>query len=297
MTLKRNWIPDSLILFFQDIRLSHSIFALPFAAVGFLLSGAEMPGFFKSLLLLVCMITARSFAMGANRFLDRHIDRKNPRTAGRLIPSGQLASIKGLGWTLFMGLLFVISASLLNPLSGQLSVPLLVILAFYSFMKRISFLTHWYLGLCLGLAPVAVCVSLTGTVNIAVILTAVAVTFWTAGFDILYSLQDIDFDKQEFLHSIPARTGVAKSITISPWCFGVMIASLTLAGISSDSGGYFYLGVFLVALILVAEQWIVRNATIEIDNIQINKAFFTVNGWVSVVFYCMVQIDYSYLLP
>lgn len=290
-------IPKSLILFFQDIRLSHSIFALPFAAVGFLLSGAEFPGLITLLLLLACMITARSFAMGANRFLDRHIDRRNPRTADRLIPSGQLNSIKGLGWTLFMGLLFIVCAFLLNPLSGQLSAPLLLILAFYSLMKRISFLTHWYLGFCLGLAPVAVCISLTGTVTLGVLLTAIAVTFWTAGFDILYSLQDIEFDQKESLHSLPARSGVAKSIMISRWCFVAMILCLVLAGISADSGPYFYLGVFLVSLILIAEQWIVRNATLEINHIHINKAFFTVNGWVSVVFYCMVQIDYNYLLP
>ena len=281
----------SFLFFLKDIRLSHSVFALPFAAVGYLQSEAPFPGMRALALLLVCMVSARSFAMGMNRYLDRRIDGNNPRTAGRMIPAGQLSSPAALGWSLSMGVLFLLTSWALNPLAGALSLPLLLILGGYPLMKRISVLTHWYLGFCLGLAPVAVSVALSSRIPGAVLCTGLAVMFWTAGFDILYSLQDLEFDRLEHLHSIPARAGVNASLWISRVCFIAMILCLLGSGVWGNGGLLFYLAVFLVGLILAWEQWLVKGFASDPDNLKINQAFFTGNAWLSVVFYLMVQAD------
>lgn len=283
--------PLSLFCFFRDIRLGHSIFALPFAAVGYVLSGASLPEWKVVALLCLCMIFARSFGMGLNRYLDRNIDGKNPRTSDRMIPSGQMSEGAALVWSLTMGFGLILSACALNSLAGFLSLPLLGFLGGYSFMKRVSYLTHWYLGLCLGLAPIAVAVALTAQVNLSVFLTALGVVCWVAGFDILYSLQDIDFDRKNGLYSIPAKFDIAVSLNISRCCFSFMVICLAFAGFINRSGLFYYLGVLIVACILFAEHWVIRDFSKHHDNQRINQAFFTMNGWLSILFYMMVQLD------
>jgi 4-hydroxybenzoate polyprenyltransferase len=288
-------LKESFLHFAGDIKIAHSIFALPFAASVFVIgqhldfSNVRLE---QLLLLIICMISARSFAMGMNRFLDRHIDAINPRTRIRKIPSGALSAKAGLLWSLAWAGTFVIGAFLLSPLAGWCSVPLLLILMSYSFWKKISWLTHWYLGLCLGLAPVAVEIALTGQASISMVMLGLAVSFWTAGFDILYSLQDLDFDRQNGLRSVPARFGAAKSLWISRFSFIAMIFLLVLIGVQEKLGVIYFAGVCLVASILIAEQFMVRDAKGDGKSAQINAAFFTANAYVSIIFFGMTWLDH-----
>jgi 4-hydroxybenzoate polyprenyltransferase len=282
----------SLTAFLTDIKLAHSIFALPFAVVGFLIGGSPFPGVSKVFLAVGGMVTARTFAMGMNRFLDHKLDGQNPRTSGRSIPSGRLGPLAALCWSLLAGVFFVAISFGLSPLAGWLSVPLLMILAFYSLMKRISWLTHWYLGFCLGLAPVAVNVAFGGSVSVPVGLVGAAVMFWTAGFDIIYSLQDRSFDAEKGLRSIPAAFGPAKALFLSRLSFLAMILCLMAVGMMVSAGNLYFAGVVVVAGILLFEQFIVRDIVSSPGAVRIETAFFTANAWVSVLFYCFVQWDY-----
>ncbi len=277
--------------FALDIKIAHSVFALPFAVAAFIIGALPIPTTRQILLLLVCMVTARSFAMGMNRYLDRHIDGSNPRTRTRKIPAGELSANAGLGWSITAGLLFVASAFGLSPLAGYCSAPLLAILAMYSMMKHLSWLTHWYLGICLGLAPIGVAMAMTGRVDWPVIFVGIAVCLWTAGFDILYSLQDRTFDIGQRLKSVPSRFGPAGSLAISKVCFLAMIVFLSLAGWSSERGLVYFLGVITIAVLLAYEQFLVRDARVTGYSRHLNIAFFNMNAYVSVIYLVFSGLD------
>jgi 4-hydroxybenzoate polyprenyltransferase len=281
----------SLVAFAKDIKLTHSVFALPFAAAAFLVGGLPAPTAAQGALLVVCMVAARSFAMGMNRYLDRQLDAENPRTARRMIPAGELTAGAALAISLAAAGLFVAAAFRLSPLAGACAVPLLLILVTYSTFKRWSWLTHWYLGLCLGLAPIAVQVALTGTATLPVLLLGAAVLFWTAGFDILYALQDIDFDRQRGLFSIPGRFGPAAALWLSRLSFAAMIALLAVAGVLSQRAALYYVGIAVVAAILAYEHWLVRDARATGKSANINAAFFNANAAVSLVFLLFALLD------
>lgn len=282
-----------LAVFATDIKVAHSIFALPFAAVGLLIAGVEVPSWKQIIWLVLAMVSARTFAMGMNRVLDAEFDRKNPRTSVRAIPSGQILTSETLIFSILAGMVFVFAAFMLSHSAGLLSVPLLVILAGYSFMKRLSWVTHLYLGACLGFAPIAVSVALRESVPAAVIALGLAVMFWTAGFDILYSLQDVSFDRSAGLRSIPARFGPKNSLTISRGCFSLMVCLLLLSGYLSQAGIAWYLGVLAVSILLVWEHWLIAREGDHLSDTVIDKAFFTANAWVSVLFLLFVLIDRS----
>lgn len=286
-----NKLSRSFRAFAMDIKLSHSVFALPFVATGLIVGDVSFPGLRAMGLILVCMISARSFAMGMNRYLDADIDADNQRTKVRAIPSGEMSKQACLNWSLAFAVVFVISASLLSTLAGLLSVPLLVILAAYSFMKRWTWLTHWYLGVCLGLAPMAAQIALSGEVTLPVALVGVAVTVWTAGFDLLYSLQDRDYDKRNNLHSVPARLGPKAALILSIASFTAMFACLWVVGNLISGGPLFYVGVLSVILILAYEHWLVRDAWTTGCSKNINAAFFTSNAFVSVLFFAFTFLD------
>lgn len=277
--------------FATDIKLAHSIFALPFAMAAFVVSDIPFPGVVDVLLLLVCMITARSFAMGMNRFLDREIDRSNPRTTGRMIPSGALSPAQSFGWSMLAAAIFVVAAFGLSRLAGYCAVPLLLILMTYSLMKRLSWLTHWYLGLCLGLAPLAVEIAMKGEVSLPIVLMGLAVCFWTAGFDVLYSLQDIAFDRAKQLRSVPARFGPSLSLWLSRASFAAMVVLLVAVGNLIDAGAIYYVGVAVVGGILTYEHVLVRDAKETGHSQHINLAFFNANGLVSVLFFGFAALD------
>ncbi len=278
----------SLLVFCADIKLAHSVFAIPFAASILFLLPVPLPSIQVALLLLACMITARSWAMGMNRFIDREIDGRNPRTAGRMIPAGRLPAGIGLTWTTVSGVLFILLASRLNATAGWLSIPLLLILASYSYAKRVSWLTHWYLGLCLGLAPIAVTVALNMGIPIAAITLGAAVAAWTGGFDVLYALQDMNFDRKAGLHSAPARLGPRVSIYLSRASFLLMIGLLIVTGWLTHQSMIYFVGVAIIFVFLAWEHYAVRDAVVDGQSRGINAAFFNANAAVSLLYLTFV---------
>lgn len=278
--------------FFTDIKISHSLFALPFAASSFFISDLPLPGLLQGLYLLIAIVAARSFAMGANRYIDAPIDALNPRTKDRAIPAGKLELRDARMILLFFSCLFIFVSFNLSPLAGWLSFPVLLILAFYGRMKKISSLTHLYLGLCLGLSPIAVGVAISGTITLELLLLSLAVMAWTAGFDILYALQDISFDRSMQLKSIPAVFGVKNSLLMSRLLFILMIALLVAIGLDQKLGMIYFSGVLIVASILLFEHFLVRSSSDTHLSPRINLAFFNANAMVSVIYFVAVWLDH-----
>jgi 4-hydroxybenzoate polyprenyltransferase len=289
---RNKWI-SSLQVFAADIKLSHSIFALPFVVVGLTL--VDLPFTqepLRYLQILVCMVLARSFAMGMNRYLDRDIDRENARTKTRALAQGIVSSRSYLHITLLCGVGFVLVAASLSRLAGVLSPLLLLLLAFYSVMKKLSWMTHWYLGFCLGLAPVAAELALFDKISEPNLVVGLAVMFWTAGFDLLYSLQDREFDKGRGLHSVPAKLGHKSAIWLSRLSFVLMVVCLAWAGQIVGSGAWWFIGVAAVGGVLTYEHWIIRDAMITGTSNKINVAFFNLNALVSIVFCAFAILDF-----
>lgn len=277
--------------FASDIKLTHSIFALPFIFA----SLCFMEPIFsarKILMIVACTVCARSFAMGMNRFLDRNIDAKNLRTAARAIPSGRLTPQQGLAWSLGFGALFCLLSALgFGAATGALSPFVLALLGIYPLLKKHSVLVHFYLGSCLGLAPLAASIALQGFASGGVLLLALGMMFWTGGFDIIYSLQDIDFDRANAVKSIPARFGIKKALYISRVSFALAVAFLGAAGLEAGKGALYYVGVGLVGALLALEHWIVRSSAKKLVASKLDFAFFYLNSSVSVVYYLFTQID------
>ena len=277
--------------YLRDIKFSHSIFAFPFAISAFFLETMPSPSPLQIVLLISCMICARSYAMGINRLFDWKLDKENPRTVGRSIPAGKLKV--GNAWlftSVFAGA-FVASAFFLSDLAFVCSIPVLAFLGGYSLMKRLHFVTHLYLGLCLGLAPNAVYIALVGELSMPLVLLGLAIAVWTAGFDILYSLQDMEHDKKAGLKSVPSYFGAKGAIYISRTLFALMILLLTLVGTQLSLGVFYFAGVSLVALALVYEHLLVRGILSKNQSVNIGKAFFDINAWVSVGFLVFVIIE------
>ena len=281
--------------FAKDIKLSHSIFALPFVAAGILLSNISYISIQQGALILCCMISARSFSMGMNRYLDRFIDAKNPRTSHRQIPKGDLKPSASLSWSLIFALIFLCCAFSFNTIVGCSGIIVLLILGTYSITKRYTWICHLYLGACLGLAPLAAEFALTGHLSLTLFLLFLAITCWTAGFDILYSTQDIEFDRNNNLYSIPAIFGIRRSLMISRLLFFFVTLLLILIGILSSLGFFYYLGVFIVTLILGYEHYLVSDLTKNKSSNHLNFAFFNLNASVSVIYYLFTQINFLLL--
>jgi 4-hydroxybenzoate polyprenyltransferase len=279
--------------YLKDIKFSHSIFAFPFAISAFFLERLPIPTVQQVLLLIVCMISARSFAMGVNRLFDWKLDRENPRTVDRSIPAGKLKVGNAWMFTLGFALVFVVSTFYLSEVAFYASVPVLIFLGGYSLMKRIHFLTHLYLGLCLGLAPNAVYVALTGSLSRPMVFLGLAIAVWTAGFDILYSLQDMKHDKKVGLNSVPSFFGTRGAVYISRGLFLAMILLLVMVGINLNLGLFYFTGVVIVSLALAYEHWLVRGILSEGQTVNIGKAFFDINAWVSIGFLLFVILERS----
>src|SRR4051794_25977299 len=278
------------------VRFSHTLFALPFALLAAALAWADEPFRLTDLAgILLCMVFARSAAMAFNRLADRHIDAKNPRTAGRHLPAGTLGAATVWLFTLACCAGFVASTLLFyfreppNPWPLYLCGPVLAFLLGYSLAKRFTSLAHFWLGVALSLAPVAAWIALKGPVEMtAPVLLGAAVAFWVAGFDILYACQDTDFDRAEGLHSIPARFGVPASLRIAAACHAVMFALLVGLYFASPHLGLVYLaGLAAVGGLLVYEHSLVRAD----DLTRVNRAFFHVNGVISVGLLVLVLVQ------
>lgn len=274
----------------EMIKFSHTVFAFPFALIGMVLAAhanGEMPSGAQLFWICMAMVGARSGAMGLNRVLDARIDALNPRTAERHIPAGIIAHWEA--W-LFVSVSFaglILSAYMLNPLCFYLSPIALFFLVLYSFAKRFTAYAHLVLGLCLGAAPVGAWIALRGDVTVSIVLIGLAVLLWVAGFDILYALQDLDFDREQGLHSIPVVLGEEGSFLVVRMFHVGMIVLLLLATPGSGLGWIYLLGVATVSAMLIYEHTLVKPG----DLTKMDAAFFTLNGYISVTLFFFVLID------
>jgi 4-hydroxybenzoate polyprenyltransferase len=267
------------------VALSHTVFALPFALAAAVLAARDVPVSAAQLaLLLVCMVAARSSAMGFNRIADRAFDARNPRTAGRELPAGAISLRAAWAFTVGSAALFVGGAALLGGATLALSPVALAVLWGYSLTKRVTPLCHLFLGLALGLAPTAVWIALTGSYGLAPLALSLAVATWVAGFDMIYACQDVAFDREHGLHSVPARFGVRTALVASAVLHGLTVALLASLPVLAPLGWAYGLGVLLITGVLAYEHWIVRPDDLS----RINKAFFDLNGYVSLLFLAFV---------
>lgn len=277
------------------IKFSHTVFALPFALIGFTLGyiKTENADFLKLLVLvLLCMVFARSAAMAFNRWLDKDIDAQNPRTTIREIPAGIIAPKAALWFVIANVLLFIVTTYFINPLCFALSPIALIVILGYSYTKRFTAYCHLVLGLGLSLAPVGAYLAVTGVFDLLPILLGVAVLFWVAGFDIIYALQDQEFDKSQSLNSIPVATGTKKAIRISE-IFHIVTAAIICITVYMLTREYMHIGwlsilaVFIFVALLFYQHHIVK----EDDLSKINLAFFTTNGIASIIFGSLLIVD------
>jgi 4-hydroxybenzoate polyprenyltransferase len=274
-----------LILTLEMIRFEHSVFALPFALTGALLAFRESPIDTHAFLwklgwIVLAMIGARSAAMTFNRILDAEIDARNPRTRQRHIPAGVLSTGFAWAFTAVSTLVFLFAARALNSLCMKLAPVALAVVFFYSYTKRLTSFSHLVLGLSLGIAPAAAWIAVMGSLDPRILLLTLAVTFWTAGFDIIYSCQDYEFDVNAGLFSLPRRLGVAGALWIARLLHVAMIACLLLLVRDFQLGWLSLAGVGAVAALLIYEHSLVKANDLS----RVNAAFFTVNGYVSVLF-------------
>ena len=276
-----------LVLTLQMIKFEHTVLALPFAFLGALLAQRGLPGGETCLWIVGAMAGARSAAMAFNRLVDRRQDRLNPRTSGRELPQGLLNPAFVIGFILASVGLFFFSAWKLNTLALLLSAPALAIVLLYSYTKRFTSLSHLFLGLSLAIAPVGGWVAVRGELSLEPFLLAAPVLLWVAGFDIIYSCQDVDFDRRMGLYSIPGRLGVAAALKLSVLLHAGMVAVLGYAFLSFDLGPVSWAGLILVTAALIYEHRIVSPSDLS----RINAAFFTVNGVISLGLLLFVGLD------
>jgi 4-hydroxybenzoate polyprenyltransferase len=285
-----------LVLTLEMIKFEHSVFALPFAGVGALLalreSGYAREGLTSKLAwIVVAMVGARSAAMAFNRLLDAGLDARNPRTRTRHLPAGVLSATFAWAFVAATSLVFLIAARMLNPLCLRLAPLALAVVFFYSFTKRFTTFSHLVLGLSLGIAPAAAWIAMRGSLDARILLLTAAVMLWTAGFDIIYSCQDYEFDVAEGLFSCPQRFGVAGALWIARGFHLLMLASLAALAYLFGLGPVSAAGVGAVALLLAYEHSLVKANDLS----RVNAAFFIVNGYVSVLFFMFWAADILFL--
>ena len=272
--------------FNELVMFKHSIFSLPFIFIAMVVAADGWFGFKLFVLGILAALTARNFAMGFNRFMDRDIDALNPRTINRPNVDGRISAPQMFIFTMANALGFILVAYFVNSLALILSVPILIIIGSYSYFKRFSYLAHIILGISLGLAPIAGVVAVSEMIPFWAIFLSIGVMFWVAGFDLLYSLQDIEVDKKLELYSIPSKFGVEKTIQISKIFHALTVIFWLLFVIISDSSYFAYVAVILSALMLSYEHYLVNK-----DFKKIDKAFFTVNGYLGIIFFVLIVLD------
>jgi 4-hydroxybenzoate polyprenyltransferase len=265
----------------EMIKFEHSVFALPFALVGAMLAVRGWPTWREVFWLIVAMVGARSAAMTFNRIADRKFDALNPRTRLRALPAGRLTLRFAAGFTGLSCGLLALAAWELSPLAFKLSPLAIAILLLYSYTKRFTLFSHLVLGICDGLSPVAAWIALRNSVSLSALLLGVAVAFWVAGFDLIYACQDVEFDRRVGIHSVPQRLGVATALYGSVACHLAMLALLVWVVRMETLGWLAAAGLALMAALLAYEHWIVRPSDLS----RLNAAFFTVNGYISLLFF------------
>jgi 4-hydroxybenzoate polyprenyltransferase len=271
----------------EMIKWEHSIFALPFALCGAMLAAGGFPSPHQLLWIIVAMIAARSAAMAFNRWADAAIDAANPRTSSRALPAGNLSAAFVVTFVLVSSGIFILAASQLNRLTLLLSPVALAVLLLYSYTKRVTRWSHLVLGFALGIAPAAAWIAVRGTLDPRILLLTAAVTFWVGGFDVLYACQDFDFDCQAGLHSVPRYFGIPAALWVARAFHLIMVLLLLALQISFGLGMWAGVGVLAVIVLLIYEHSLVRADDLS----NLNAAFFTINGVISVLFFVFVAAD------
>lgn len=273
------------------VKFSHTLFALPFALMGFALASVQHSSHIDIkllLLVLACMFFARNAAMSFNRWADRLIDAENPRTSSREIPAKIIKPSRALAFCIGNAFLFVLSAYFINPLCFYLSPIALLIILGYSYTKRFTPLSHFVLGLGLGLAPTGAYLAVTGVFDLVPVFISLAVWTWVTGFDIIYALQDTDFDENHHLRSIPVAIGKKRALQLSLLLHFVSACFLVLAGFSGHFRTFYWIGLVIFCIMLFYQHTLV-----SADNLKkVNLAFFTFNGIASIVFACFAITDF-----
>ena len=269
------------------IKWEHSIFALPFALCGAMLAAGGFPTVHQVVWIVVAMVAARSAAMAFNRLVDTSIDAANPRTRARALPAGHLTPMFVATFVIVSSALFVLAAAQLNHLALWLSPVALAVLLLYSYTKRFTRWSHLVLGFALGIAPAAAWIAVRGSLDLRILLLTAAVTFWVAGFDVLYACQDFDFDRSSGLHSIPRYLGIRRALWVARAFHMIMLALLIALLWSFGLGKLAIAGVAVVAALLAYEHSLVAPDDLS----KLNAAFFTMNGVISVLFFVFVAGD------
>jgi len=282
--------PVGLRKYFEFVRFEHTVFSLPFALAAMAVAAHEThgwPGGRTFLLILAAMVCGRTAAMGFNRIVDRKLDASNPRTAGRHLPTGQMSVT--CAWWLVIGASagLVVVTWCINRICFALSPVALAVVFFYSFTKRFTDLSHFFLGLASGVAPVGAWLAVRGQFDPPPMVLAVAVVFWLVGFDIIYATQDYESDKALGLRSLPVRLGIEASLQAARAAHAVMAAALLGFGLISNLGVPYYVGLTIIVACLVAQHVVARNR----DPVSLNVAFFRMNATISMVFLAAVVAD------
>ncbi len=281
-----NSLQKKLADFSELVMFKHSVFSLPFIFIAMLVAADGWFGWKLLLLGTLAAVSARNFAMGVNRYLDRDIDILNPRTKNRPSVDGRVSNVQMLGFIVVNALLFIVVAYFVNDLALKLAIPILLVLAAYTLFKRFSAAAHLILGISLGLAPIAGVVAVSGEITAWSVYLAIGVMFWVAGFDLLYSLQDIEFDKENGLHSIPSRFGAKNTMRIAKVFHILAVGFWAWFVVSAGLGIWAQLSVLFAALMLSYEHYLVNK-----DFTKIDKAFFTVNGYLGFVFLIFIILE------
>ncbi len=280
-------IINKIAVFLEMIKFSHTIFALPFAFTGALLAAGGLPTIRQTVWIVLAMVGARTAAMAMNRLIDAEIDARNPRTAVRAIPAGLI----GKGVTLFFigaaVALMMFAAQMLNPLCLKLSPVALFFLLLYSYCKRFTALAHVVLGICLAAAPIGAWIAIRGTIDAPALVLGGVVLFWVAGFDILYALQDLEFDRAAGLHSIPVLLGVNGSLWAARLFHLIMIGLLFTLYNLMHLGTLFLVGILTAVTMLLYEHLLLKDGNLE----KLDAAFFNMNGYISVAIVLFTAAD------
>ena|SRR5450759_1206939 len=280
--------------YFSLVKFSHTVFAMPFALIGFSLAVSKDEFSFSIrllLLIILCMIFARNAAMGFNRLADRNFDALNPRTRKREIPSGIIDTRSAAAFVIINAILFIVAAGFINRLTLFLSPVALLIILGYSLTKRITSLCHFILGLGLSLSPIGAYISVTGHFSLIPLIYSFIVLTWVSGFDIIYALQDDEFDKSNQLHSLPSATGRKKALSISIFVHFITFVLVLIAGVLGKSGSLYWSGAVVFTFLLIYQHSIVRHDDLS----KVTMAFATTNGIASILFAVFVILDLIFI--
>lgn len=273
--------------FFQTIKFEHTVFALPFAYMTLFLVSGGWPSAAVFLWITLAMVTGRTFGMGANRLIDAEIDARNPRTSSRAVAEGRLSKTAVVAFLAAALLLFLVAVYRLDPVCRRLWPIVIVVMVAYPYAKRVTAACHLVLGLVYVMIPTAVWIAVTGELTRASWVLGVGAGLWVAGFDIIYACQDVEVDRREGLHSLPADRGVGPALWIARLFHAGFVAALAYAGALLEAGFFYYLGLVAVLSVLVYEHRLVSPARLE----RVDAAFFTANGVISVVLFVLVAVD------